>query len=119
MEKSEKIRDKLRIIEALGGDKYKVKIYPKLIVSSLVDDKEELDLPIENDDLSCCQDTILNLLEVVIYNTTGRHLFGIEELTPLVKYNPNKMTKFQYFETIKKAFKFLEIDYEDGENHII
>lgn len=113
MNKSKKIKEKLRIIEALGRDKYKVKIYPELIVSSLVDDKEELDLPIENDDLSCCQDTILNLLEVVIYNTTGRHLFGIKELTPLVKYNPNEMTKLQYFETIKKALKFLGIDYEE------
>ncbi|KKL12728.1 hypothetical protein LCGC14_2532880 [marine sediment metagenome] len=111
--KNQKIRGKLKILEALGDESYKVKIYPELIVLSLVKNEEDLDLPIESDKLSCCQDVILNLLEVIIYKTTGKHLFGVEEINPLVNYNPNKMNKSRYFKTIKKALEFLEIDYEE------
>ena len=111
--KNQKIRGKLKILEALGDESYKVKIYPELIVLSLVKNGEDLDLPIGNDKLSDCQDSILNILEVIIYKTKGKHLFGVKEINPLVNYNPNEMNEAQYFETIKKALEFLEIDCED------
>ena len=109
----ENIKSKIEILEALSGEKYKIRIYPELIVLSHINNEEEMDLPLENENLSCCQNAILNLLEVIILKTKGKHLFGVEEISPLVNYNPNEMNKSQYFETIKKALEFLEIDYED------
>ena len=111
--KNKNIKGKIEILEALSGEKYKVRIYPELIVLSHITKEEEIDLPIENESLSCCQNTILNLLEVITHKTKGKHLFGVGEINPLVNYNPNEMNEAQYFETIKKALEFLEIDCED------
>lgn len=91
-------------------EKYKIKIYPDLIVLSTIEKKEDLDLVIVNDNLSDCQEVNLNLLEVIIYKLKKRHLFGVKELNPLVSYNPNKMNRYQYLKTIKKALRFLGID---------
>lgn len=90
-------------------EEYKVKIYPELIVLSEVGEGEDLDLFIANDNLSEQACSILNLLEVVIYKQTKRHLFGVKAVEPIVNYNPNKMNKKQYKGTIKKALRFLKV----------
>lgn len=92
-------------------EKYVVKIHQDRIVLSEVVKEGNLDLCIVNDNLSDCQEVNLNLLEVVIFTLKKRHLFGVRGLNPIINYNPNTMSKKQYFKVIQKALKFLGIAY--------